>query len=47
VLKGAAVQLVPEIPENSRRRRDTDVGEDERFLELLEGRVVDALAASD
>ena len=45
--KGATAQPVPEVTENSGRGRDTHVGKDEGLLELLESRVVDALATSD
>ena len=45
--KVAAAQLRPKISEDPRRGRDTHVSEDERLLELLEGRFVDALAAAD
>ena len=44
--QGAVFQFGSEIVEDPCRRRDPDVGEDQRLLELFEGGLVDALAAS-
>ena len=44
---GTVAQSGPKIIEDPCRGRDAHVGEDERLLELLEGRFVDPLAAED